>query len=366
MKEVDPPVDEKIAAAPSAAVSMSDMMARLQPVRDEFLDKMSDPVATDAREIEPPVVLQYCELDLEHLPEIGDLYSKLLIEDEALDYFHERAQAEIAGNIDNESDAEMRFADAIKRRGFLNEWESNPAVIAKYREFCRGYISVREETQMDLEGTSGKPGIFRMCGLRGSDGQLLCSVSSREPDPECPDAYLTYNKEVLRQVWRPEDLPEEAKLEQWAMSEEIDTVASLQGGLATALMLLRWEKQQRAIDERKKAGGKFYPVTRSIFRRFGNLQLLEPIKGEPYLGNHKSASYFTGLGYADFGERCGPGDVMVRFVKSLNAFAVVKTPWVHGRAKIFTAMDQAKQKLEKFGIKIEGDTVIVPQKRKVA
>ena len=94
---------------------------------------------------------------------------------------------------------------------------------------------------------------------------------------------------------------------------------------------------------------------------------------EPYLGNHKSAKFFAGLGYTDIGHRWDPaeGDFMVREVDMLpddvnpigDNIIVVETPWIFGISHTAHSLDKARDQLTRSSIGIEGNQITLPPKR---
>lgn len=103
------------------------------------------------------------------LRQIGDLYTRRLITDEAIYYLVQR-------------EMDM-FLLALKKGGMLNEFHPSQEL---RRYYPKGYETVREQVHADMTGKSGRPGQYRCFGFHEGndpDAPLIAYVTSRFPPP---------------------------------------------------------------------------------------------------------------------------------------------------------------------------------------
>lgn len=285
---------------------------------------------------------------LEHplLREIMELYNELLVPDSV---FASMAKG-------HEEDAEVRAQ--LFKGGMLNRGEPTTRELQHYPS---GYEPVAQQILEDLTGRSGRPGRYRMVGLRDdADGALVATLSYRLPplSEGKKGAYRNYLEHTAFKGVRllTQSMSLDVLRTRFDGMMEFDTIncqRSFRGG-GTKLMTLAL----RDIAARED------PMPTWIFYyRFGMLSFERSegqpcaLRGEQFSGGINSASgqLFADCGFDDIGYRADSEERVVRNVPGMG-IVIINPTWQYGHARFQTALDLSGRRLDKIMGEGEGAT----------
>lgn len=243
---------------------------------------------------------------------------------------------------------EALFRELIQRGGMLNRSRPN-AVERPY--YPSDYESVHDQMHSDLTGQSGRPGRYRLMGLRSGTGELVAWMTYRLPP--CSSSsfrakreYGAHVKQVFSRVTlrgiKRYDLPQHFSM------MEIDTINVRKGWEGAGTKLLAGTL--KTVQENEKECPRYI-----YFYRFSRLSLKQPNFGAEknlFSGgeNPSSAQLFTSCGFDHIGHRQDEHEVVAREVSNIAAPSVVVLGpmWEYGIGAFETARELSERRLHRF------------------